>query len=95
MRVLRNHYFSGWWPVANLYETFDELKQWDENVVAEAYNTEDLLSVDDDVAETAQVLTYAEIPEKNWGDTVDAEEDDKEACTAEDEVPVKPSNKEV
>ena len=82
-------------PFANLNEALDELKQRDENVVPEAYNTEDLLSVDDDVAVTAQALTIAEILEEIRGDTVEVEDDDEEEGTAEDKVPVKPSNEEV
>ena len=82
-------------PFANLNEALDELKQRDENVVPKAYNTEDLLSVDDDVVVTAQALTDAEILEEIRGDTVEVEEDDEEEGTAEDEVPVKPLNEEV
>ena len=80
-------------PFANLHETLHKLKQCDENIVPEACNTEDLFSVDDDVAVTAQALTDAEILEEIQGDKVEVEDD--EEGTAEDEVPVKPSNEEV
>ena len=63
------------------------LNKRDENVVPEAYNTADLLSVE----VTAQALTNAEALEEIRGDTVAVEEDDEEG-TVEDEVPVNLSN---